>query len=114
VQIRNVTQATEVARAAEVAAGMIRRGLGLMGRRAWTDTDGLVLEHCNSIHTFFMRMPIDVAYLDREDRVVRLIGELAPWRIGPIAFKANRVVELPAGTLARTGTQLGDRLALGS
>jgi uncharacterized membrane protein (UPF0127 family) len=114
VRIENRTRGTELAATGEVAAGMIRRGVGLMGRRAWTDSDGLVLEHCNSIHTFFMRMPIDVAYLDREDRVVRLIGQMAPWRVGPIAFEAKRVVELPAGTLERTGTQLGDRLALGS
>ncbi|HEY3110855.1 MAG TPA: DUF192 domain-containing protein, partial [Chloroflexota bacterium] len=54
VAIRNLTRGVELARAAETARGPIARAMGLMGRRGWTGSDGLILESCNSIHTFFM------------------------------------------------------------
>jgi uncharacterized membrane protein (UPF0127 family) len=108
--IQNWTRAAPIAEQIEVARGMLRRGLGLMGRHGWPSSDGLVLTGCNSIHTFFMRMPIDVVYLDRESRVLRADGAMPPWRLGPIVWKAKTVVELPAGTIARTGTKPGDLL----
>ena len=70
---------------------------------------GLVIDPCKSIHMFFMRFPIDVLYLDREDRVVRIQEGLKPWRVGPLHTKGARyVIELPEGTIGRTGTQVGD------
>lgn len=59
---------------------------------------------------FFMRFAIDAAFLDREGRVVRAAGDLAPWRLATAARGARDVLELPAGTLAATGTQAGDEL----
>ena len=59
---------------------------------------------------FFMRFAIDAAFLDREGRVVRAAAHLAPWRLAIAARGVRDVLELPAGTLARTGTQAGDVL----
>ena len=59
---------------------------------------------------FFMRFAIDAAFLDREGRVVRAAADLAPWRPAIAARGVRDVLELPAGTLARTGTQAGDVL----
>lgn len=106
--VRNVRSGAVLAERAEVAQGMLRRGLGLMGRRGWASADGLLLPHCNSVHSFFMRMPIDLAYLDKKGKVVRTRAALKPWRIGPIDFTTDAVLELPAGTLARTATEVGD------
>ena len=111
-RIRNATRATDLAIDAEAATGIVRRGLGLMGRQGWSGSDGLLLERCNSVHSCFMRMAIDVAYLDKNDRVVRVVERMKPWRVGPIALRAKRVVELPVGTLARTNTAIGDQLEL--
>jgi uncharacterized membrane protein (UPF0127 family) len=108
--VRNQRSGALLAERAEVASGMVRRGLGLMGRGGWQRSDALLLPHCNSVHSFFMRMPIDLAYLDKEGKVVRTRGTLKPWRIGPIDFKADAVLELPSGTLARTETSVGDTL----
>ena len=108
--IQNWTRSAELAARSEVAQGMLRRGLGLMGRRGWAGSDGMVLTGCNSIHTFFMRMPIDVVYLDKSNRVLRADATMKPWRFGPIVWKAKTVVELPAGTIERTGTKAGDLL----
>ena len=84
---------------------------GLLGRDALAEGRALVIAPCTSIHTFFMRFPIDVAFVDRGGRVVRGIGGLRPWRATRVYPTAALVVELPAGTLARTGTAEGDRLA---
>ena len=110
IEVRNASTGLPVAVNAEVARGPVRRGLGLIGRRGWPRSDGLVLEHCNSIHCFFMRMPIDVLYVDKRGHVVKALPAVNPWRIGPISFKTDWVLELPAGTIERTGTRVGDRL----
>lgn len=86
------------------------RFIGLMGRRDLPLGHGLHLEPCNSIHTFFMRLPIDVAFLDGDRRVLKLIASMPPWRASAIYFKARSVLELPAGVLQASGTEEGDFL----
>jgi uncharacterized membrane protein (UPF0127 family) len=112
VRIVNTARDHVVAACAEVARGPIRRGLGLMGRRGWSGSDGLVLESCNSIHCFFMRMPIDVLYVDKHGQVVKALPNLKPWRLGPISWRTKCVLELPTGAIERSGTQVGDRLEI--
>ena len=72
---------------------------------------GLLIRPTNSIHTFFMRYPIDAVFLDREDRVLRVASELAPWRLAA-ARRARSVLELAAGECARRGLEPGDALEL--
>jgi uncharacterized membrane protein (UPF0127 family) len=84
---------------------------GLLGRRELAHGDALAIEPCNSIHTFFMRFSIDVAFLDRNDMVIRALSEVRPFRATWIYLSAVQVVELPAGTLARTETRAGDQIA---
>lgn len=93
------------------AKGFLDRFVGLMGRRELPFGAGLHLVPCNSIHTFFMRIPIDVAFLDRDLRIVKLLPALPPWRASSIYFKAKSVLELPAGVFAGSGTREGDELA---
>ncbi len=94
------------------ARGFKDRFVGLMGRRDLPMGHGLLIIPCNSIHTFFMRIAIDVAFLDRDLRVVRVYQALPPWRATPVYFKARSVLELPAGVLAASGTVEGDELAI--
>jgi uncharacterized protein len=72
--------------------------------------EGMLIDPCSSIHTFWMRFPIDVIYVDREGRVVRADRSMKPWRIGPVFTGSRWVVELPSGTIDATGTQIGDLL----
>jgi uncharacterized membrane protein (UPF0127 family) len=60
---------------------------------------------------FFMRIPIDAAFLDRDLKVVKAVHAIAPWRVTPLYRSARSVLELPAGTLAASGTQEGDQLS---
>jgi uncharacterized protein len=112
VRIENSSRGTVVAANVEMADGFISRFMGLMGRRDWPASDGMVIEPCSSIHCFFMRMPIDVAFVDRDWRVLKTVDSLKPWRLGPMIRKTRRVIELPAGSLQRTGSEPGDQLVL--
>ena len=96
-------------RAAE-ATGFLERLVGLMGRKHLAFGEGLHIVPCNSIHTFFMRIPIDALFLDAGGTVVRLFGALPPWRVTGLYWNARSVLELPAGTAAASGTAEGDRL----
>jgi uncharacterized membrane protein (UPF0127 family) len=95
----------------ERATRLWERMRGLLGRRELREGDGLAIEPCTSIHTFFMGFPIDAAFLDRNGKVIRAIPHLRPFRATRVYRSATQVVELPAGRLARTETREGDSLS---
>lgn len=93
----------------EIASTRRARRRGLLGREA---VDGaLLLRPARSVHTFGMRFPIDVAHLDREGVVVRLTS-MKPHRLGAYVHRARSVVECEAGSFARWGVRVGDRLEI--
>ena len=96
----------------EVAGSFLRRGLGLMFRSELPPGHGLAITPCSSIHMFFMRFPLDVAFLDRDGRVLRAYHGIRPWRVSRIVRGARSAVELPAGTLAAAGVERGTVLRL--
>ncbi len=94
-----------------VAARPLRRMRGLLGRRELPAGEGLLLTPAGSIHTFFMRFPIDAVFLDREHVVVDIAPHVRPWRA--LARRhAHAVLELPAGESARRGLCAGEELVL--
>ena len=82
---------------------------GLLGRRELTVDEGLLLRPAGSVHTAFMRFPIDVVFLDKEEVVVGIEPSLPPWKTAG-RRGAKAVVELAAGECERRGVQVGDRL----
>jgi uncharacterized membrane protein (UPF0127 family) len=92
-----------------VAARPLRRMRGLLGRKQLPSGEGLLLRPAGSIHTFFMRFPIDAVFLDRRDVVVAIERDLPPWRVASCRG-AKSVLELPAGEAARRGLRPGERL----
>ena len=109
--VRNATrQDALVAARVEVAEAWWARLKGLLGRACLTPDEVLHIAPCNSIHMFFMRFPIDVAFLDEGGKVVRAIHSIKPWRATRVYLAAHSALELCAGTLARTGVQEGDVL----
>lgn len=92
------------------ASGFWDRLRGLMGQPQLLAGDGLILVGDRSIHSFFMRFPIDVVYANRGWQVVHLDLAMGPNRIGPFVRPAAYVLELPAGVIHNTGTAVGDQL----
>ena len=87
------------------------RRKGLLGRDSLPEATALVIAPCNAVHTFFMRFAIDVAFVTREGRVIKVRAAVRPWRMTG-ALRAFAVVELPAGALALTNTVPGDVLVV--
>ncbi|HXS11822.1 MAG TPA: DUF192 domain-containing protein [Acidobacteriaceae bacterium] len=93
-----------------VADTTLTRFVGLMGRGSIAPGHGLLIRPSNGVHTLWMRFSIDVLLLDREYRVLSSYGNLRPFRMTAINWKASSALELPSGTIAATSTQLGDQL----
>ena len=84
----------------EVALTSWQRFRGLMLRRELPEGHGLYFPGVSSIHMFFMRFPIDAAYLDRDGRVIKLVENLKPWRLSACIGAAG-ILEMPAGLAGR-------------
>lgn len=111
-EIYNTTKGVSLCWNAIVADTFGRRGVGLLFRKNWRDLDGLLLVPCASIHTFGMRMHLDVCFLDSRMRVVQVRHGLGPWRLASGGPGASCTLELPPGKLEETGTEIGDLLCL--
>ena len=97
-----------------VAATFGKRLIGLMGRKALGPGEGLLLERCPSIHTFFMKFPIDLAYLDENFRVVAVHSGVRPWRVVLGAPSGLHALEMAEGSFAAAGLEAGHRLRFGT
>lgn len=94
------------------ATNLLARARGLLGKRRLEPGHGLWIEPCSSIHMFFMRFAIDVVFLDRDHRVVRVCENVRPWRVA-FGGRGSRVaLELPVGVVRESGTRPGDVLDL--
>lgn len=111
-KIINVTKGVILAEEAVIAETFFTRIRGLLGRKEFRAGQALVIKPCNSIHTFFMRFPIDVLFIDKNNKVVSATPALAAFRISKVYFNAAYVVELPAGVLKTTATSVGDLLEI--
>jgi uncharacterized protein len=107
----NVTRGTVVAERVLWATGSAKRH-GLLKRKSLDPDEGMYLVPCQWIHMFGMQFPIDVAFLGRDGRVLALHHELQPNRLSRPVLLAEGALELAAGVLRRSGTVVGDVIAL--
>jgi uncharacterized membrane protein (UPF0127 family) len=116
---RNLTRASVLASELESANSLWAKFMGLMGRAMLAPGTGLWLPDSNGIHMMFMRFAIDAVFLGKPDAegarpVVSVNERLPAWRgLVPLVRGAHGVLELPVGTIAASGTAVGDRIALG-
>jgi uncharacterized membrane protein (UPF0127 family) len=97
----------KVLAALEVAETVRARTRGLLGREG---IDGaILLRPARSVHTFRMRFPIDVAFVDRELRVIRMLT-MPPNRVSTPVWRARAVIEADAGAFGAWGLQVADQL----
>lgn len=90
-RVCNVDTGAVLAERAWHATGPLERMRGLLGRTMEAD-QGMVIEPCNSVHTFFMGVPLDLLFVDAEHRVLRTVSALVPWRLSPIVPDRKSVV----------------------
>jgi len=114
VRIHNRTRGTQLASEARSARTYWSRLVGLLGRSSLRPGEALVLDPCSSVHTAFMRFAIDVVYVDRSRQVLKVCPGLKPFRLSGVLRPGCSVIELPGGTIASTGTALGDQLVFES
>jgi len=88
------------------------RGLMCTDPATFRSGQGLWIVPSHGVHTFAMRFPIDVIYLDSSKVIVHLEKQLRPWRVAPVRLKATSVIELPGNTLEATGTVVGDEIEI--
>ncbi len=94
-----------------IADAPLARMKGLLGKKELGRGEGILLRPAASVHTWFMRFPIDVVFLDRELQVMRVVPALAPWKAAG-SRGAVAVLELAAGECERRRVAPGDRLIL--
>jgi uncharacterized membrane protein (UPF0127 family) len=110
-RIINKTKGNIIAVEAVVAKTFLQRAVGLMFRQSLTPYDAMIFYKAPSIHMFFMFFPIDVVFLDKEMRVMKIFAALRPWQIAS-CFKSAVTLELPVHTANNTGLAIGDTLEI--
>jgi uncharacterized membrane protein (UPF0127 family) len=109
--LHDVDAETVLATRIERAFNSETRRRGLLGRADFAEGSALVIAPCAAIHTFFMKMAIDVVFVSRTGVIVKTYSSLPAWRLA-FAFGAYAAIELPAGTLTRSRTKREHRLHL--
>lgn len=87
------------------------RRTGLLRHDSLEKGEGLWIAPCEAVHTIGMKFPIDVLFLDRKRKVLKIREDMKRWRMAA-CFRAHSVLELPAGIAKATGTSVGDQLEL--
>jgi len=108
VDVRNETRDRRLGGRVGLADGFWTRLRGLLGRPPLEAGSGLLITPSRGVHTWGMRYPLDVLLLDGARRVVAAYRGLGPWRSTSLHREARHALELPAGTIDRTGTLEGD------
>ncbi len=109
-RVTNLTRGTVVAERATLAGSSSERRTGLLKRTDLQVGEGLWIAPCECIHTFGMKFAIDAIFITSKNRVTKISTNLPRRRVA-LAIRADSVLELPAGTAARTNTREGDQLA---
>src|SRR5256885_9134782 len=106
--IRNSDRETVLGEAIEGADTAVRRVKGLLGRQCLEDGQGLLFKQCSSLHTLFMRFPIDILFMDKKGKVVRSRSDVKPFKFVAAPLRAHYALELPAGSHMGSNTRVVD------
>lgn len=109
--VRNITKQTVLADRAIAADTSEKRRTGLLKHERLIEGEGLWIVPCEGVHTFGMKFPIDVVFLNKKRVVVKLRPNMVKRRIA-FSIRAHSVLELPIGMITKTGTEVGHQLEL--
>ena len=109
--LRNASSSRVVADTVELAITRATRRRGLLGRDGLPSGHALLIAPCSSIHTWFMRFPIDVIFVRRDGLVLKTRAAIPAWKMA-FGWAAYATVEVPSGAVALNSVKPGDRLEL--
>ena len=109
--IINKDKNSVLARKGIEARTFLMRFLGLMGRKQLNLEGALIFHNASSIHTCFMRFPLDLVFLDRQMKVLRIVRNLNPWRL-VCCFGCSVTVEFASGNKNLKNTEIGDHIVI--
>jgi len=109
-RLRNVTRGTVLGEAIDIADTSAKRTTGLLKHSELRAGEGLWIVPCEGVHTFFMKFPLDLVYIDKKNVVRKAVANVPPWRVS-LCLMAHSIVELPVGTIEGSATRKGDALA---
>lgn len=95
----------------DIAGTFLQKIRGLLGKKALDQGEGLFIPECGAIHTFFMRFSIDVLFLDKQNRVNKIISCLSPFRIALGPWGTRGVLEMQCGLLENCDVIKGDSIS---
>lgn len=110
--LTNLTKQNQIATKLEKADTLFTRLRGLLGRKEMMSGEALWILRTNTIHTWFMRFPIDAVFVDANMVVCKCFENLKPWRFTLPIIQARSVIELPAGVVAKNKIEKGDQLSV--
>lgn len=111
-QAVNMTRESVIAQHVRMADTYLSRLFGLMGKAGLPESEGLWIVPCRDIHSCFMRFEFDAIFVDKQQQVLHLVERMRPWRVSKMVWDGHAVLELPAGAIAASGTQIGDLIEL--
>ncbi|MGE5329069.1 MAG: DUF192 domain-containing protein [Deltaproteobacteria bacterium] len=107
-KVINKTKNTIICESCGWADTLYTRAKGLLGRKSIADDEGLVITGCRSIHSFFMKFPICAIFIDKNNKVVKVLENFKVNRLSGYYIKADKVIELPPWKAKNTFTSIGD------
>jgi uncharacterized membrane protein (UPF0127 family) len=110
-RVTNLTRQTELGDSIDLADTSAKRRTGLLKHERLAAGEGMWIVPCASVHTFFMKFPIDLVYVGKDRKVRKVRHAVKPWRMSA-CLRAHSTLELPAGAAAKSGTQTGDELGV--
>jgi len=108
----NIRTHKELATNVIVADNLFTRMKGLLGKKELPFGEALWIKPCFSVHTFFMKFPIDVIFLNKKNQVIAAVSNLTPNRMTRLYPQSFSVLELPSGTIVASNTEVGDEIKI--
>jgi uncharacterized membrane protein (UPF0127 family) len=112
VKINNLTKGNIILKEAELAESFPARLKGLLGRKSIKEDTGLIINPCNSIHMIGMKFPVDVIFVDKDQKICHMIPSMKVMHISPMVRNARYVIEAPVGTIAAKNAEVNDRVEI--
>jgi hypothetical protein len=110
--VYNKTKETFLAFRVSVADSILSRLIGLLGKRSLERDSGVWIVPANAIHTIGMLFTFDLVLIDKDFKVVGLRELVKPFRVTRPVFRAESVLELPAHSIFKSRTEIGDQLVI--